>query len=546
MSQLPKTGGETYSIRPYPATYSGYFSRLTPLARLGYFAPSQRAWKIAVQGRYMVREMSSDPASSEEIRRFEEQFRQNPDSLVFARLADAYRKAGDPQRALSLLDEEISRHDDYASAHIVRARALEDLKRPDEAVVAYRRVLDLDGQNLVALRGLGVLASERGDLVEARHWYELLTQVDPLNLEGAEMLREVEEKLLSHPSGEPAAAEEELPAPEEPLVVRDDEIAEEPAAEPLEPEEIHRWARERGKEPDEPVAATELSAEEPTLDTMAAEIEAISEVMDELSAVPDELQDAAAGDEDDEDSVRDQELGMEPEPGGAAASERGAGDSEYWWYEARAPGDSEEELAEADLLTRTMADLYAQQGLYDEALEIYEELVADHPHDADLAAELEALRERAAASRKGSRSAAPETRSRERADAAGSEDHDDWMTEADAAPPALQSDTVEPAAEAPPALDQVAVPEIAFREPELGPLDLPEESVAGELRRLLRAGEELAAASPQLEPASASDAEPESGSTGGAFADRIPDPSAERSGASAVIEEWLRRLRESP
>ena len=48
--------------------------------------------------------MPLDESAEDEIRRFEEQFSQQPESLVFARLADAHRKAGDPHRALAKLD----------------------------------------------------------------------------------------------------------------------------------------------------------------------------------------------------------------------------------------------------------------------------------------------------------------------------------------------------------------------------------------------------------------------------------------------------------
>ncbi|MFW6085493.1 MAG: tetratricopeptide repeat protein, partial [Gemmatimonadota bacterium] len=102
--------------------------------------------------------MEPDFTGNEDIQRFAEHFRRNPDSLVFARLADAFRKAGDPERALEILRDGIRRHPDYASAHIVRARALEDLERPSEAEASLRRVLELDAQNLVAMRGLAELA----------------------------------------------------------------------------------------------------------------------------------------------------------------------------------------------------------------------------------------------------------------------------------------------------------------------------------------------------------------------------------------------------
>jgi tetratricopeptide (TPR) repeat protein len=119
-----------------------------------------------------------------DIERFEAEYAERPDGLVFARLADAYRKTGDPERALSILEDGLSRHPNYFSALIVQGRAFRDLNRAADAERAFRRVLDLDAENLVALQALAELAREQGDLEEAAAWYERLTQVDPLN-EGA-------------------------------------------------------------------------------------------------------------------------------------------------------------------------------------------------------------------------------------------------------------------------------------------------------------------------------------------------------------------------
>ena len=85
--------------------------------------------------------MVPDSTPNDEIRRFEDQYRSQPESLVFARLADAYRKAGEPQRALEVLEDGLRRHPDYASAYIVHARTLRDVGRLDEATAARRPVL---------------------------------------------------------------------------------------------------------------------------------------------------------------------------------------------------------------------------------------------------------------------------------------------------------------------------------------------------------------------------------------------------------------------
>lgn len=154
--------------------------------------------------------MSPESDRNEEIGRFEAQYRQNPVSLVFARLADAYRKAGDPERGLSVLAEGIERHPDYPSAHIVRARCLVDLDRPADAEESLRRVLELDGQNLVAMRGLAGLAERRGDPSEAMRWCEQIVALDPMNVEAETALARLRTVARTSPP-----RIEPLPAPRE-------------------------------------------------------------------------------------------------------------------------------------------------------------------------------------------------------------------------------------------------------------------------------------------------------------------------------------------
>lgn len=134
--------------------------------------------------------MQSDHIEASQIRKFERQYEENPESFVFARLADAHRKAGNPERALEILERGLQRHAEYMSAHIVRARCLTDLGRERTAVEAWSRVLELDPQNLVALRALAELAIAAGDRALARTWAERLLHVDPLNEEAARLVAE--------------------------------------------------------------------------------------------------------------------------------------------------------------------------------------------------------------------------------------------------------------------------------------------------------------------------------------------------------------------
>lgn len=287
--------------------------------------------------------MGPDSPASEEIRRFEEQYRRQPESLVFARLADAYRKAGQPEKALAVLEEGLLRHPDYPSGHIVRARALRDMGRMSETLESFRRVLELDGANLVAIRELAGLADERGDTDEARHWYERLGQIDPADLEVRQRLRDLD-----------AAAFDTVGV-------------ESLEAEPFETEPGGTESGDGADLAEGPSAWWDDSA----VNAPAHDVEARSETPDELRRPEDDAVEAILNG-DVPQTVRAEDT---------------------WWYEEAPQREEPEPSKDADLLTRTMADLYAEQGLHREAAEIYEELLKDSPGDPELLTRLEALRE---------------------------------------------------------------------------------------------------------------------------------------------------------
>ncbi len=147
--------------------------------------------------------MHADRIAGSEIRRFAEQYAENPESFEIDRLADAHRKAGNSARALEILEQGLERHPAYVSAHIVYARCLMDLGRAGEAAAAWTRVLDLDQHNLVALRELTELALEANQREDALRWSERLLEVDPLN-EDAERLAAAAAAAGSRTSGTPS------------------------------------------------------------------------------------------------------------------------------------------------------------------------------------------------------------------------------------------------------------------------------------------------------------------------------------------------------
>ncbi|MFO7262371.1 MAG: tetratricopeptide repeat protein, partial [bacterium] len=142
----------------------------------------------------------ADPRGAE-IAKLEALFAANPNGRVFAHLAEAYRRAGELERARALLEAGLERHADYASAHVVHGRVLLDLGREAEAEAAFRRVLGLDPENLVALRALGDLARRAGRAAEALGYYEQLQSRDPSSEELEAIIAELRAVVAAQPAG---------------------------------------------------------------------------------------------------------------------------------------------------------------------------------------------------------------------------------------------------------------------------------------------------------------------------------------------------------
>jgi tetratricopeptide (TPR) repeat protein len=265
------------------------------------------------------------------------------------------------------LDQEIrtlrahfwSARDPEGRAFVPLAEAYRQLGDLDEALSLVRdgldRLPDFASGHLVASR----VARDRGDLLAAREHLDRVLDLDPENVLA---LLERADARASEADGEGAA--QDLRAaleldPGNPAAVRR-----------LADLEDARWASmvdEEGR----PAPASDRDAESHR-DPPSGRDEEESEGFEEGSiAEPHEA--SAAG------------IDALGEGGGAGASLASDG---LLGEDARF---EEESAAEDFLLTRTMAELYAKQGLYERAAEVYVQLVELHPEDTALAERLRAL-----------------------------------------------------------------------------------------------------------------------------------------------------------
>jgi tetratricopeptide (TPR) repeat protein len=108
-----------------------------------------------------------------------ERYRRAPGSHVFAPLADAYRKLGLVEEALDICARGLSANPRYASGYVVQGKCQYDSGRADRAEESFKKVLELDPQNLVALRYLGIIRAACGDADGARGYFEHILVLDP-------------------------------------------------------------------------------------------------------------------------------------------------------------------------------------------------------------------------------------------------------------------------------------------------------------------------------------------------------------------------------
>ena len=131
--------------------------------------------------------------SSSEIAKLESRWRENPQGLTFAPLAEAYRKMRNIPRALEILGDGLGRHPDYIPASIVLGRCHLDLGDDSQAETAFARVLELDDENVIALKALAEIAERQGRLDEAGTRLMSLLSIDRSNDEARIQLARVEE-----------------------------------------------------------------------------------------------------------------------------------------------------------------------------------------------------------------------------------------------------------------------------------------------------------------------------------------------------------------
>ena len=309
----------------------------------------------------------------------------DPQGRAFVPLADAHRQLGDLDKALTVIQEGLGAHPDFASAHIVLGWVHRSRGEPDDAMRAFERVLALDAENTVARTAIA-------ELIEDQRTQAYRNEVAARGLDelSAEAVAEDERPAVPIASLAPDAPVEAVAAPDvEPEPVPSDDRPVIPIAS-LAPEEL-----------DAIIAAPDAASD--------AAPEAVPDgddrpVVPIASLAPGELEAPVAAPDVAPESVPDADdravvpiASLAPdEPDAPIAvlddapeSVSDGGDRPVVPIPSLAPeGDEEasdgDEPVGGEIYTQTLGELYATQGAIQEAIEVYRKLIADDPDNDSL------------------------------------------------------------------------------------------------------------------------------------------------------------------
>ena len=331
-----------------------------------------------------------------EIERLTEKLSKDPNSIVFAPLADSYRRSGLIEEAIDIVKKGLDKHPGYASAYIVLGRCYQDQKMYELARAEFEKALEVAPENFVAAKLYASMLVSLGQKEEAIKRFKQLLETDPGNAD-------VERSLEELGAGDAEPVPEELSSNADPSVFDVGSIEEKkkraagaPDTSGISPEAgretepdleavfggesstpVAGGAEESGRSPFDFGTIPDAAAREPdkierTEDVPPAFLEPT--VIGEGGAVRKPL---------DLGGIAEPEVEGEQLPDG----EEGSGAADPY---AELPSEESRQIPEAD---KGLAELYAAQGAIDKAIETYERLLETEPSNKEYKRRLAELRE---------------------------------------------------------------------------------------------------------------------------------------------------------
>jgi tetratricopeptide (TPR) repeat protein len=189
------------------------------------------------------------------MEKLERQFDENPRRYA-APFAEALRKNHELERALEVIRMGLKLNPDYIPGSVILGRCQLDLGDEQAAEEAFSRVLELDQENVIALKALADITERQGRLDEAERLLRYLLEVDRSNEEAQVQLGRVRVALEAPATAVTSGVDAEATAGPEAMI-------------PAESEEVNASLADAGDEAFEPTRLWEPSAAEFEAPTMS-------------------------------------------------------------------------------------------------------------------------------------------------------------------------------------------------------------------------------------------------------------------------------------
>lgn len=126
--------------------------------------------------------------------KYKKQYEKNPKSVVFAPLAELYRKLGMIDKAMSILKDGIRYNPNYYMGYLVMASCYYDQSQFPMAYATLRPIVDSNRDNLRLQNLFAQISTELGYFDEALEAYKYILFLNPNDSHAALKVRELEER----------------------------------------------------------------------------------------------------------------------------------------------------------------------------------------------------------------------------------------------------------------------------------------------------------------------------------------------------------------
>ncbi len=217
-----------------------------------------------------------------EIKKFEDIVRRNPNSPILVRLAQLYLEIGNVEKAISLCNKAIERYPDYSTAHLVMAKCYLELKLYSKALEELNYVMEIlpDSKFVIDLISKISLKQKREEPQKKKKAKQIEENLPEIEISTATELKEVKPK----PSASFHDEELELPTiePKEETMTEEEQVLTKTQASYLDEliKRLEAGKTERNKvEAKEPKEEVRLEEEELSYDNINIVTPALAEIL---------------------------------------------------------------------------------------------------------------------------------------------------------------------------------------------------------------------------------------------------------------------------